>query len=382
MLACALPMCSRKSYRTIWVLGTMLVGALDSASLAAQSPTPAEPAGAELYVAACAACHGVDGKGLAADRTGFVIALPDFTDCSFASREPAADWFAIAHSGGPIRAFDRRMPAFGEALADDELERTIEHIREFCDDGAWPRGDLNLPRPLVTEKAFPEDEAVLTTSIATGDTKAVTNRFVYERRFGARNQIEVAVPFVVQSTASATLHQGLGDIAVAIKRVLAHSLARGTIVSVSGEIVLPTGKETQGLGKGTTVFEPFLTFGQLLPSNAFVQGQVGAELSQHPELAAREGFWRLTVGQTYEQGRFGRAWSPMIELLGVRELAAGASSEWDAVPQVQVTLSRRQHVMVNGGIRVPLTNRSDRSLQVMTYFLWDWYDGGLLDGWR
>jgi hypothetical protein len=40
-------------------------------------------------------------------------------------------------------------------------------VRTFCASDAWPRGELNLPRALVTEKAFPEDEAVLTTSVAT-----------------------------------------------------------------------------------------------------------------------------------------------------------------------------------------------------------------------
>jgi hypothetical protein len=52
------------------------------------------------------------------------------------------------------------------------------------------------------------------------------------------------------------------------------------------------------------------------------------------------------------------------------------------LPQLQVTLSRRQHIMVNGGLRVPLTDRSERTVQVLAYFLWDWYDGGLLEGWR
>jgi hypothetical protein len=347
---------------------------------AAQAARPVR-SGEQLYRAACAACHGNDGAGVAQAVVGFDIPLPDFTDCSFATREPTADWFAITRTGGPARAFDRRMPAFGDALGEDDIERTLEHVRTFCGDSAWPRGELNLPRPLVTEKAYPEDEAVLTTSLGTGDDRAISNQFLYERRFGARNQFEVAVPLAAHRRDDGRWQSGMGDVAVAVKRVLAHSLRRGYVLSATGEVVLPTGKETQGLGKGTTVFEPFMTFGQLLPINAFVHVQVGAEIPKDRDFAT-EAFWRTAIGRTFEQGRFGRSWSPMIEVLGAREMESGERALWDVVPQMQVTLSKRQHIMLNGGVRVPLNDRRERSAQVIVYLLWDWFDGGLLDGWR
>jgi hypothetical protein len=139
--------------------------------LAAAGPASAQPAtaldsGESVYRAACAACHGPDGRGTPALTLGFDVPVPDFTDCSFNSREPAADWVAIGHDGGPVRAFDPRMPAFGRALTVAQLEMAVAHIKGFCDDRSWPAGELNLPRALVTEKAFPEDEAVLSTTIA------------------------------------------------------------------------------------------------------------------------------------------------------------------------------------------------------------------------
>jgi hypothetical protein len=82
------------------------------------------------------------------------------------------------------------------------------------------------------------------------------------------------------------------------------------------------------------------------------------------------------------QGQFGRTWSPMVEVLGARELASGEPVLWDVVPQMQVTLSKRQHIMINVGVRVPVNGRDSRRTQVLTYFLWDWFDGGLFDGWR
>jgi hypothetical protein len=118
-------------------------------------------------------------------------------------------------------------------------------------------------------------------------------------------------------------------------------------VSLAGEVVLPTGKETLGLGKGVTVFEPFVTFGQVLPRNAFVHAQVGGEVPADRDKAEPEAFWRGVIGTTIEQGRFGRAWSPMVELLGARELEQGQTVQWDVVPQMQITLNKRQHLMIN-----------------------------------
>lgn len=99
--------------------------------------------GRQIYDAACAACHGRDGRGMPAAQSDYPVAPPDFSDCSFSTREPAADWMAVSHAGGPVRAFSRLMPAFGEALSTEELERAVSHARSFCTDQAWPRGELN-----------------------------------------------------------------------------------------------------------------------------------------------------------------------------------------------------------------------------------------------
>jgi hypothetical protein len=359
-------------------LTTVVWGHSTPGQIPVTSPTRS---GAELYRAACAACHGADGTGAPRSVVGFDTPIPDFTDCAFASVEPVADWFAIAHDGGPVRGFDRRMPAFGEALNEDEILRAIDHIHGFCEDPGWPRGELNLPRALVTEKAFPENETVLTTTVGTGDSGSITNEVVYEKRFGVRNQYEVVIPFAFEESTAESWSRGLGDVAVAVKRAMFHSLEGGRIVSVGGELILPTGEETLGLGKGVTIVEPFVTFGQMLPRNGFLHAHAGAELPMDRDKSAPEAFWRLAVGTTIEQGRFGRAWSPMVELLAARELEAGHTVAWDVVPQMQVTLNRRQHLMINGGVRIPVTGRDERHAQVITYFLWDWFDGGLRDGW-
>ena len=38
--------------------------------------------------------------------------------------------------------------------------------------------------------------------------------------------------------------------------------------------------------------------------------------------------------------------------------------------------------MVAGGVRIPINERGDRHPQVLTYLLWDWFDGGFFDFWK
>jgi hypothetical protein len=71
----------------------------------------------------------------------------------------------------------------------------------------------------------------------------------------------------------------------------------------------------------------------------------------------------------------------MVEVLGARELETGAKNEWDIVPQMQVSLSKRQHILFNAGVRLPVNEAQSRTTQLMFYVIWDWFDGGLFSGW-
>jgi mono/diheme cytochrome c family protein len=365
-------------------LGLLLVVTLVAASDGAAQTSASvarERSGEELFRSGCAACHGVNGRGGVREQIGFDDPLPDFTACDFATPEPDSDWLAIVHQGGPVRAFSRRMPAFRDLLSDAEIERVVDYLRGFCRDPVWPRGDLNLPRPLVTEKAFPENEALFTTAGQGGDAPALGASFIYERRLGRRSQYEVQVPIDAQKS-NATWTGGLGDITLAFKHVIHADLAGGRILSAGAELLLPTGSESRSLGKGTTIVEPFLAFGQILPADAFVEAHTGIELPADTEKSSREVFFSAAIGKSYTQDSWGRSWSPMVEFVAAREMADGEPLLWDAVPQLQVTLSRRQHIMISGGVRTPINRRSGRDTQFVGYFLWDWFDGGLFQFWK
>jgi hypothetical protein len=369
-------------FRTMSFASLKRIGLLLALALASTTPAAAQQAaapartGQQVYETICITCHGPGGSGGVNLELEKVIELPDFSDCSFANREPDSDWLAVAHGGGPARGFSPLMAPWGGAFSIEELGLAVGHLRTFCKDDSWPRGELNLPLALVTGKAFPEDEAVVKVTSQDGN---VVTRFVYERRFGALNQWEVALPINSVDNAGGR-STGLGDIALGYKRVLAHSLSRGNIASASAEVKLPSGSEDKGLGGGTAVFEPFLTFGQLLPRDSFVQVQTGFEIP-FESAYDNEAFWRVAIGKSFEQGQFGRSWSPMFELLGAKPLVSGADVEWDVVPQMQVSLNKRQHIRLNAGARIPVNNRDHRSTSVIVYLLWDWFDGGFTDGW-
>jgi mono/diheme cytochrome c family protein len=375
--------------RTTVLLGCMLgcgfaVERAEAGS--AHSVFTTHPSGREAYSAACAACHGEDGRGAAQTRTGLDLPVPDFTDCGFTRREPDQDWRAVIHHGGPARGFDESMPAFGRALSDQEIIGVLRHVRGFCTDGRWPKGELNLPRALFTEKAFPEDEVVLTSELALGGPLSASQRLIYEQRVGPVDQFEVVFPFSVHDQAPYGIVAGAGDLGLGWKHVLLHSMRRGSILSAIGEVFLPTGSPREGFGKGTFLFEPSLAYGQLLPpgdgqGRAFVQLQGGFELPARTNHAEPEFYLRGLVGMSASEHGWGRTWSPIWEFIAVRSLAGGARTEWDFVPQLQVTLSQRGHVRFGGGMRRPLTGLAERRTTAVAYLLWDWFDGGLSDGW-
>jgi len=382
-----------RSTLPIIVCALLVAFSAQGPALAAQSSSldaalPANASGEQIFVAACATCHGMDGKGSPSAVVGFDLPLvnghgfPDFTDCATNTVEPLGDWMAVAHRGGPVRALDRRMPAFGDALSDDQIERAVRYLWTFCDDPAWPRGDLNLPRAFFTEKAFPENETVWTAGVTTSGAQGVMNELVYEHRIGARWQYEVKAPFGVQQAAPGSAWTGgLGDVELALRRTLYARFDRGSLFAAGGAVTVPTGKEALGFGNGFTIVEPFAMWGQMVGTSAFVQTHVGYEVALNRTRGQNEGFVRTALGYTVTQDRgFGRAWTPMLEVLAAKP--ERSPTEWDLVPQMQISLSKLQHILFSVGVRVPMNERDERKPQVLTYFLWDWFDGGLLEFWK
>lgn len=199
--------------------------------------------GEQIWEAGCASCHGKDGKGQLDHLIGFEPpkSFPDFSDCSTSTPESDVQWRAVITHGGRARSFSPIRPAFEGILTGEQIDKVIDHVRGLCDEPAWPRGDLNLPRAMMTEKAFPENE------------------------------------------------------------LLFSSFEKGSIVSAGVEVLAPTAS---------------------------------------------------------------------------RELL-----RWDVIPQVQIPVSRRLHVLANIGYQIPVSaGASTRASRLMFSILWDWVDGGPFHG--
>lgn len=355
-------------------------------SLPAHSQTLAERLGArsgrEIYLAGCVACHGPNGNGAPESETVFdrPDTFPHFSQCNETTPESTRDWTAIVRDGGRARGFSQVMPAFKGVLSPSEIKEVVAYLRSLCSEPDWPRGELNVPRALVTEKAFPESETVLATTIAAQGPASAMNEVDYERILGKRDQLEVAVPFGWLRQDDGSTGASLGDVAVGIKHVVFFDTT--SILSVQAELMLPTGDARKGLGTGKTGAGLFAAYDVLLPAQSFIQIQTGADLPFSTRNGPRSAYFRAALGRSFNAPDFGRMWSPMLEVVGNRDLTSGARTDWDLVPEVQVTLNRRQHIRLGLGYSLPVNDKAGRPRQLLAYWLWDWFDGGILEGWR
>ena len=336
-----------------------------------------------LYNAGCVACHGTRGNGAPLQRTEFRRpgTFPDFTSCGGTTPETDENWKAVITHGGPGLGYSHIMPAFDKQLTSAQMDDLIAYLRTMCTNPHWPRGELNLPRALVTEKAFPEKEFVVSTAAKATGAPGWTTDFIHEESFGTKGQLEIDLPWDYQQI-NGNWYSHTGDMTLAWKQVMFSNLRTGSILALQGGILPPTGSSRLG-GNGTTVFEPFLAFDQLFPTNTWIQFQMGADLPRHPNITPQSLYFYTAFGQTLMQDHeLGRQWSPMVELLGTRDLKDGAKTDWDVMPEMQVTISKRQHIRANLGVRSPFTNTNGRSTQVDFYLLWDWQDGLFWEGWK
>ena len=332
------------------------------AAVPAAAQTAAPTTVPEMWDAWCARCHAKDGSGKVSEPTVTVEPM-DFTDCRIASAEPDADWqLAIAH-GGPAVGLSSQMPAFGDALTPAQVDGFVALIRGFCAEDGWPSGNMNLPRPIFTEKAFPENEVVLLPMASHHRDAPSSYRFrtVYERRIGRRAQLEAILP--VQSADAGTRETGVGDVELGIKYALTPR-AHAYLASAGFDIVLPTGSESRGLGGGTTVFEPYVAFATTAGST-YLQGQLKLELPSRRTWDDRETVYGLYAGR--DTGIFPDTWTVGLEL-------NGENDELAVTPQIRKGLTRTGALAAAFGVRLPINKRREQGIQWVGYLLWEYLE--------
>ena len=329
--------------------------------------------GRELYGMACALCHGSDGAGNPDWESA--VRPVSFADCA-TTAEPAEQWETIVKKGGPVRGLSSVMPAFGEAFTDEEITAVVAYLRTFCPRAdAYPPGDLNFRRLLVTGKAFPEEELVISVAHRPHrSTRETELEASYEKRLGPRFQYEVTLPFRAQ--ASGSDGRGVADAELEAKQVIHFDLRRLAILSAGVGITLPTGSESKGLGTGTVVFSPFLAYGKGW-GKTLLQAKLEGRVPADGERADRE--IEYAVGVSRALGPRTIAWTPAIELSGAWNTRT-RRLDYAAVIEASKPLNKLGHVIASLGVAVPIRPRDDR-YRIRAYLLWDFADGPFWSGW-
>ena len=331
--------------------------------------------GQRLYEDACATCHGLDGKG-APEGSSIAVALPDFTDCNTATREPDADWSALAAHGGAFLGMSPQMPAFGDVLSAEEIRAILNYLRQFCRDPSWPRGELNFRRPVFVTKAFPEDEAVIAPSFAqaTGE-RTYDAELSGEMRIGARGQVELTVPLSLIDPDGGPTVGGFGDLGFAYKHVVFASLPMRTIFSLATDLIMPSGDRGRGLGDGTTTIEPAVLSGHGLPGGFVLQTQFRAVLPIDVNRAPRHFLYRFAL--QYPLGPRKNALVPALEFESAQKIDGAFQDYTVLAPTLYVPLSQRGHLALGLGAQIPVSDHRPFDYRLGAFFLWEYLDGGI-----
>jgi hypothetical protein len=353
-----------------------------AATLAAGAQ-PAQPTTIpEMWGAWCARCHGQDGAGKVKEPTVTVVPM-DFTDCKVTSPEPDADWERAIAKGGPGVGLSPQMPAFEDSLTPEQITGFVSHMRGFCNETGWPSGNTNFPRPIFTEKAFPENEFVLLPAVSHYSEElapSVTESAVvaiYERRIGKRSMIEVELPLVGTNSLGSWTN-GLGDMAVAIKHALfapdvTQPASTPRVLSLGFEVSLPTGDRFEDHGNGTYVFEPYASAGAML-RDWYIQSELKVELPADRLRADQALVYNAYLGR--DTSAAPTTWTLGVELNGEVAFPMDAPKQHlvALTPQVRKGLTGTGALAAAVGVTLPLNKRDTQGIRWAGYLLWEYLE--------
>jgi hypothetical protein len=214
------------------------------------------------------------------------------------------------------------MLSFVDALTSEQMDKVIAYLRSLCTDKSWPRGEFNLPLAFATEKAFPEDEVVIKSAVNARGAPGSTSDIIYEQRFGARYQLEVDVPIVVNRQSPGLWYGGVGDTTVVVKRVLIANLHAGSILTAFVGVIVPSGI---GLGLGSVTI-PNLAHSRNSACLSFVQLQAGTDQPTDTSKAPV----RCSDGQLWARAFANPAGWPHVDAHGIRPSMTSrpAKTDW------------------------------------------------------
>ena len=87
------------------------------------------------------------------------------------------------------------------------------------------------------------------------------------------------------------------------------------------------------------------------------------------------------------RGCLRRAVFPALEVVAEVPFERGtgpdrkSAMQWSMLPQARIGLNKRGNIALNAGVELPLNDRDRYDWRAYVYFIWDFADGGLFDGW-
>lgn len=336
--------------------------------------------GAEVYRVNCATCHGPTGAPAAdSELVKSLGVMPaNFADPLFNSREPASTWKMVIIHGGPAMGFSEMMPAFGATLSEQDIDNVLAHIKTLGQSGGgehgYPDGSLNLFLPIRTKKAFPEDEWVWKQRYTGQDgDNAWKNTLEYEFRVGKRGQGVLEVTHEIEGS-----QQDFGHFEPGFKYVLRHDTDAGFILTGAAQVGVPLSSDADW------EFLPYLAFGKILSEKFTLQGSGRLVLDLEDSDKSKAEFAGIVHFVHTDRGR---AVFPALELVAEVPFERGngpnraETVQWSVIPQARIGLNKRGNIALNTGVELPLNDDSRYDWRVYVYFIWDFADGGLFDGW-
>jgi len=247
---------SKRSAFTFGITGLFLL----IVTLAYAAITGDPTRGKVVFQQSCFLCHGVDAKGNGYLAASLPVQPANLTSCRIVSEDPVEMIEGVVRHGGAWAGLSPAMPAWEGTLTDQQIADVASYVKTLCTDPNWVPGELNLPRALITGKAFPEQEAILGARFGRNSNK-VTELFAeLEYRVNGRTGIEVT-PRYQWMTGMGGSESGIGDTSISVRHVVAWDPVQLWLATIGLELSLPTGSKSRGLGTGEVVWEPFVRGG-------------------------------------------------------------------------------------------------------------------------
>lgn len=343
-----------------------LASALSAIVTASTATADTQRSGKALFVQHCARCHTTRAAGLDPSHplfANFEAPPADFTDPLFNSMEPAADWFRVVKNGGPTMGLSTQMPAHAGRLTDEEIRLVVAYLKTVPDTRCYPRGEVNLRRPIITKKAFPETELLFLGRWDDAEPNEWKSTVYYGHRLGRRWSVE-AKPSHVTGGDKNEFEMELGAKFAAYP-------GQDLLVTIGAEAEFSLEFEE------LPVAIPYLAHASRLGEHFTLQGALDAEI---PLEDAGDGRVRLSEAVHWLTTNRPRGLFPALEVTGWVPFSSEAELGMSLTPQLFWAMSKRGHVALTAGVEIPLRG-AEYDWRGHTFLLWDIADGPFWEGW-